>query len=353
MLVDFALSAVLNTSGRTSSRQQLVAVSGIKSHVDVHCPAAPQYRKTTPQPSHTQICKVAIRNAILEEGGSGSIQCERNGIDLDRPHLAQRPRTEGDSALGDTVRLVRDRLLQISLPVDSDEEWKLGYRTNAKGLRKQLDEIVQRGELKEEYFSNGRDRSNITSPKQTQFAEPSLQSTGSGSLLSPTDAARRHKRAMPGRATTIASLREYTSNVKSDWSTLDDSEFALSIIPNRTITSETDLCTSCKESDPLSPRIEFDRKVLDALDHDSDCALCSMVSDMLIELDYDQNTIIVLDKSEGNFVLPDTSRKVLRLCRTATDRDCWTVILNNAYQFNRCARSYSGAENRFTDFSGP
>ena len=62
---------------------------------------------------------------------------------------------ERDCAIGHLITLVKDRLLKVDLPPDS-EIYTRGYRTNAADLKDQLERIIIRAETDEKYYSQHR-----------------------------------------------------------------------------------------------------------------------------------------------------------------------------------------------------
>jgi serine/threonine protein kinase len=223
---------------------------------------------------------------------------------------------ERNGAIGHLVKLVRDRLLKIDLPPNSDV-YVEGFRTNAKDLREQLEFIIEKARENEEYWFSGADRKNVSPPEQ---AEPSTnvspQSSG-GSSLSPNDAWRTIQAPVRGQRTAIFMQREYTNRLEDKWKTIDDNGFVQSNVAGRYSTSSVqDLCVDCQRIDILSPKIEFE---MDKLKSNSDDEECDLVCD-LCELvytavkDLHPTSHISMIRSDNNFILDGTDLKILRLC---------------------------------------
>ncbi|KAF2492573.1 HET-domain-containing protein [Lophium mytilinum] len=97
---------------------------------------------------------------------------------------------ERNGAIGHLVKLVRDRLLQIRLPLDSDT-YTPGFRTNAKDLREQLRMIIVETEKSEEYCFSGADRTNVSHPDPDELSTNTSAQSAGRSSLSPNDAGKR------------------------------------------------------------------------------------------------------------------------------------------------------------------
>jgi serine/threonine protein kinase len=224
--------------------------------------------------------------------------------------------SEGDCALGHLVRVVKDRLLKIDLPPDTDE-FSPGFRTNAGDLREQLRQIIDRGHENEEYLFSGADRSRIPRPSPRGSGSTIPVRPKSRSLLAPDDAeGHRNKRLggspkeSPSRATMIAQQRVYTNQLDDRWRGSNDDNFIRSVLLSRQATStESDLCDTCRGRDILASQNSFD--VMNNLD----CTLCTMVSDGVGDLNTDQDDLVSLERVMDSLVLRGTKTKILRLFR--------------------------------------
>ncbi|OCK81870.1 HET-domain-containing protein [Lepidopterella palustris CBS 459.81] len=230
---------------------------------------------------------------------------------------------ERNGAVGHLVKLVRDRLLKIRLPPNSDI-YTEGFRTNAKDLKEQFALIISNAEGDERYLFSGADRANASLPEPVEpSTNISPQSTGRSSL-SPDDAARMSLPVARGRRTAIAQQREYTNRMEDKWKTLADNDFAESNLAGRNFRPNApELCPSCEIIDISSPQISFDMDTLKTNSDDEECDLCELVYTAAKDLDLRGRNSILLTRLANSFVLDGTNMKVLRLCRTksATEQD--------------------------------
>ncbi|KAG8161671.1 hypothetical protein KVR01_008658 [Diaporthe batatas] len=74
----------------------------------------------------------------------------------------------GSDAIRDLLKLVRDKLLVVRLPSNSDNEWQQGYRANAKTLHNELRKIVSKGKDDPEYWFKGETGSLFRSPSNAK-----------------------------------------------------------------------------------------------------------------------------------------------------------------------------------------
>ncbi|KAF7932523.1 uncharacterized protein EAE98_003822 [Botrytis deweyae] len=215
---------------------------------------------------------------------------------------------ERDGVIGDLIRLTRDRLLKIKLPPNSDLYAK-GFRTNAKDLKEQLENILKSAGNKNYLFTT----------KKT------LQST-SGSLLSAEDARGVNVPIVKGRRTEIAHRREYTSNIKDQWKTTpEDPSFVESILKGRKFgCDEPELCTDCNDINISSLHTEtsHNMNILETKSIKNECDLCEVIytaaKDHGIK-SRDGIQQISLVRSGDDFLLKGTKRKFLRLIESRQD----------------------------------
>jgi serine/threonine protein kinase len=217
---------------------------------------------------------------------------------------------EGKCAIGDVVKLVRDRLLRIDLPPDSDK-FSEGYRTNASDLKDQLGEIIRMAE-RDEYLFSGRDRSKYLEPPQSEAprATESLHA-GSGSLLSPKDAERRKLPMVRGQATTIQMQREYTNKIQDKWRISDDQDIIETVVEFEDA-EDPDLCEICENIDLSASELNFTFATLQS--NLGACDMCDLVYKVTKDLENELGREIVLVRFSDTLVIRDTERKVLRLC---------------------------------------
>ncbi|KAF7896065.1 hypothetical protein EAF00_006080 [Botryotinia globosa] len=229
---------------------------------------------------------------------------------------------ERDGVIGDLIRLVRDRLLQIHLPSNSDI-YEKGYRTNAKDLMRQLGSILACANTDENYLFSGADRTNMSPPNIiNSITKKSLQSRG-GSFLSVEDTSGANLPIIQGWRTEIAQRREYTSDIKDQWRTTpEDPSFVESMLIGRNFgCDDPELCIDCSgiEISSLHTETSHNMSVLEANSTKSECDLCEVIytaaKDHGIK-SRDDIQQISLVRSGDDFLLKGTDRKFLRLIET-------------------------------------
>lgn len=227
---------------------------------------------------------------------------------------------ERNCAIGHLIELVRDRLLKISLPPDS-EIYSEGFRTNATDLKDQLGKIIARAESDEEYLYAGADRSKFTTPPVVETGTKQASQSKPNSFLVPEDAKRRGPVVVRGRATTISQEREYTNTIADKWKTSNDDDFVRSRIGDCKLpSSKPYLCEACDDIDILSGRVSFVPNTIRSNAIAQRCDLCELVYRVVKDMEIEANKNIVLTKSADCFVLRGTENKVLRLCITDTSK---------------------------------
>ncbi|CAD6449984.1 b5fc90c4-77a7-4a6f-9a96-77317750b6f1 [Sclerotinia trifoliorum] len=229
---------------------------------------------------------------------------------------------EREGAIGDVIKLVRDRLLKIDLPPNSDTYTK-SFRTNARDLREQLGIIIKRAEGDERYLFSGKDRRSMSPPHvANSTTKSSLQSLGS-SLLSANDAKGVSTPVIQGWRTEIAQRREYTNSMKDEWGTFpENSSFVESMLEGWNYSlSEPKLCTGCSTINIPSQHSEiaYHMGTLEAKSRNRECDLCRLVYTAAKERNLTSHgdiQEILLKQSGKDFILKETSQKFLRLIET-------------------------------------
>ncbi|KAH9879714.1 hypothetical protein IAQ61_001533 [Plenodomus lingam] len=246
---------------------------------------------------------------------------------------------EREGAIGDLIRLVKDRLLKIKLPRHS-EIYSPGFRTNASDMRKELKRILDHAGRDKNYLFSGKDRTMALPPK-TELIMPPTSISKTGSSLSPRDAEDRDHRRRHGRATIIAQQRVYTNTLGDGWITCGDDSFVDTILRDRQFSdTQPDKCPDCDGVDVLSEKLSF------AVDHlvnnagDEECDICELVHSTLQSTELTKNGHIVLERSDDCFVMKDTGRKLLRLCQISTSEyDLFTCLLSFIFNLDLDASS--------------
>jgi serine/threonine protein kinase len=224
-------------------------------------------------------------------------------------HILKHAPEKDSSALGDLVILVRDKLLQIELPPDS-ERYTPGCRTHAKDMRDELVRIQRRALEDPEYLFDRVDQFE----KQYPPVERAI-SREQGPGKSP-DSWLQLPLSGSGRATTIAKSREYTNSMTSSWQYPDDQDFAESIIAGDQIPSDdVSLCETCGQIDLATATLTFQLEVLKA--NYEDCPLCALVLKALQRFRLQDEESLRLERALDCFVAKSKegkSIKILRLC---------------------------------------
>jgi hypothetical protein len=210
-----------------------------------------------------------------------------------------------DSAIGDMVKLVRDRLLQVNLPVDSDKPQD-GCRTNAKAMKQELGRIMAKANQDEEYLFKRVDKIQAL-PLHTGEGVTTQKSPGRyDNFLSPDNALSPN----PGTQS-----RVYTDNLRDTWQNLDDRKFVESKFGELTIPSASLLyCTRCKSIDILSAKLTFTTKDLETNSDDESCSLCTLIYDAIEKAGIREQESVELERESDHFVDKGTRTKIIRLC---------------------------------------
>ncbi|KAH9876710.1 hypothetical protein J1614_003842 [Plenodomus biglobosus] len=229
-------------------------------------------------------------------------------------HILQKD-PERQGAIGEIVRIVKERLLQIKVP-DDLTKYTPGYRTSAADLREQVEQIIAKAEKDPGYLLSDADRSAITFPfAKSQVAETaSANSTGSSILL---DNAIYSALISQSHATAIANQRIYTNSVSYNWTPLTDARFVDPILRHRQyLPVELLCCDTCDVIDFLSQDISFNVENLKFNAEEDECDFCQLVYSAIEPSRLEESAVINLERSAENFVFRGTHEKVLRLCRT-------------------------------------
>jgi serine/threonine protein kinase len=236
-------------------------------------------------------------------------------------HDAKQP-----SAIGDVVKLVRDRLLQVDLPPDSDV-YTAGKRTNAKDMREQLARILERASREPEYLFDGIDKFG-SNPPPGDVSTPIRQfNTSPDYLPVPTEGRSADKPVPIGHRTRIENERVYTDSMTDIWQYPDDDHFAKRMIGQDQTPNEDDLCDHCEKIDIKSSELVFNRSSLET--DCEQCAFCHLVKKAIDKVDLPHGDHIRLERDSDSFVaygLDGSKLKILRVC--CTDRgESWLTLV--------------------------
>lgn len=223
---------------------------------------------------------------------------------------------EKNAALGDLARLIKEKLLVIPLPQNSDLV-TLGKRTNAPDLVKELDIIIAKGTANSVYFFTGSDRSLIAKPSDdgSNFVRRTS--------LFPDDAMRRASTSLRGGHLYTTKPSDYTRGLSEEWQYFSDDKFAMKIVDSHDFNlrkvlgaSETlDLCSVCRKIDHTTPQMMID--AAHAEDNSWDCGLCSLIHGAITGKIVVKLGTLKFSKASRGFVCTDDDEAVvLRMCRT-------------------------------------
>ena len=243
---------------------------------------------------------------------------------------------EATGAIGKLLELVRDRLLRIDLPPNT-EEYMPGCRTNAWDLKHCLQDILDQAHSPSsaEFLFTGRDRSTVVKPPSHVEPTTTHKVPSPSALQVPG-----HNGSVPmslgrGRPTEIAERKIYTNNMSNEWKAQRDTEFVEPALQGRSFNEgEADLCDECKQVDFHGAFVNFRVATLinnEEEDSENECNLCALLYSSLKklkvvdkggvrEMDYlstqDAASVVRLERIGGRIVLriDGSSIDVLRLC---------------------------------------
>lgn len=208
--------------------------------------------------------------------------------------LAQDPECESSmrgSAMRDLVELVKQKLLVLELPKDSDVP-EQGSRINSQTLVKELDAIIKKGSQDSAYLFSGRARDGLTPPRFTQqpeevqekkptFLSPDMNLNGAHIV--------QHHTPAPWSARPNGTGQTYDSYIHDfdeKWSYVEDNSFAGKVLrrPETDINQSKPgknsvLCDRCSQLDWYDATF----KLQDSLESlrrkkiEEKCELCTML----------------------------------------------------------------------------
>jgi serine/threonine protein kinase len=220
------------------------------------------------------------------------------------------------SAIGDLVKLVRDRLLKIELPPDSDV-YTPGKRTNAKDMREQLKSILDRASSEPRYRFDGIDKFG-SHPPPGDLHTPTRPTAIFPNYLSVPPGGRSTDNPVPvGNRTRIVNERSYTDGIIEDWHYPDDHYFAERMIVDDQIPEDDRLCDDCKSIRIGMPELVFNKSSLDT--NCEQCPLCELIIKATNRVDLPDDGQIRLTRDFDCFVANGSDNsmlKILRVCCT-------------------------------------
>lgn len=224
-----------------------------------------------------------------------------------------RPDSKRGSALQDLVELVRDRLLRVDLPPDSDV-YTPGKRTNAKDLKEQLTKILEKALQDCTYLFDGIEKFEPQPfPNELITIRPS--SGGNLGFLSLEPALRLDRKTPIRFPDRVVQQKLYTDDMANTWQYLDDHEFAERVIATDQIPYKDDLCSECSNINIMSSELVVDRPTLEI--NSEQCALCELIGKALDRVELPSVDKVRLARDSDGFTvhaLDGTKLKILRLC---------------------------------------
>ncbi|CAN9134035.1 unnamed protein product [Alternaria alternata] len=233
------------------------------------------------------------------------------------------------SAIGDLIILVKERLLQIKLPFDSDV-YESGKRTNAKDMKRVLASILATASRDPVYLFDGIE--NFPPPlfigeDSLSRLEPSATYKGSSrgfnqghsntpKFLSPSTAQVLPTSKRAGNSTRLSQDRDYTDPMIETWQYPDDHQFAQDMLEKHPIPDEyeEELCEYCAEVDMMASELTFETSRLQ--ESFEDCPLCTLVYKVIAGTELQGLERFTLTRDDDHFVFRGATKttKLFRVC---------------------------------------
>ncbi|KAF3050480.1 hypothetical protein E8E11_003748 [Didymella keratinophila] len=223
------------------------------------------------------------------------------------------------SAIGDLIKLVRDKLLKVDLPPDSDV-YTPGKRTNARDMTKELARILKKAKEEPVYLFDGVDKFG-PHPPPVEISTPIQQFSKSPDYLSvPIQNVPKQKRQADqslamGHRTRISEEKVYTDGLTDSWQYPDDHQFAQEMIAEDQIPHEDNMCDHCTSIDMTSTELVFEKASLEI--GSEYCALCDLIKKAIDRVDLPAGDELHLQRDSDCLIVSGTSGsklKILRLC---------------------------------------
>lgn len=252
-------------------------------------------------------------------------------------HILKRDKGRRDTAIGDLIILVKERLLQIKLPFDSDV-YEPGKRTNAKDMKMVLASILAKASADPVYLFEGIE--NFPPPPFIGEGRPSSLQTSSrlgpsdthkGSskvfiqghsntrrFLSPSTAHLPPTSKRVGHSTRLSQDRNYTDATIETWQYPDDHQFAQDMLEKYSVEdgdgNEEELCEYCAKADMMASELTFERSRLQ--ENLENCPLCTLVYKVIAGTELQEHESFTLTRDDDHFVFSRATKtiKLLRVC---------------------------------------
>jgi len=257
----------------------------------------------------------------------GSSYVVTDGVTRWMNHILEHDAGRKHSAIGDLIILVKERLLQIELPRDSDV-YEPGKRTNAKDMKTVLASILETASEDPVYLFDGIE--NFPPPPYISEGFPSNAQTSNRldpsviykgpsntpQFLSPSTARLLPNPKRVGHSTRLSQDRDYTDGMIETWQYPDDHQFAQSMLDKYPIedVDEEKLCEYCAKVDMMASELTFETSRLQ--ESYEDCPLCFLVYRVIAETELQELESFTLTRDNDHLVFRGATKtlKLLRVC---------------------------------------
>ena len=255
--------------------------------------------------------------------------------------LKDDPECNDSSALRDLVLLIRDKMLVIELPKESDK-YEAKCRASASVVVQDLERILERARSDRSYLFTGRDRKDVKAPPSGNAVDNLLRvNVPTLNITPPRQRTRRQDPKsmlgppamgldVPGgntaSATSLRRQNSYTHALSETWSYQNDDDFAASTIAALSRKDRTTfdiffkptlrMCQKCSQFDPRVPNSFQDRSLKALRNLSKRCRLCQLVLEKAEAAGIKSGTSVNLVRHGGLLKVNGRNDAVLRICRT-------------------------------------
>lgn len=236
---------------------------------------------------------------------------------------------KGSTAMGDLLRIVKENLLVVRLPANSDITQD-GCRTNAETLLAELKKILDRAETDDAYAFTGKDRSKVKEPPQVGVVNSELGfqvPPRSRQELSVNDARGRGPPSNPRTSRVLEphSHGHYTRSVDAKWIYVPDDVFAKKFIEKHASEyhelfrfPESAICTECDQLDFERTGEVFRRKMRDLRNMlgGEKCSLCVALYHKGIKAGVELADELVLERIAAGLKIAGKPETIYRVCQS-------------------------------------
>jgi hypothetical protein len=229
------------------------------------------------------------------------------------------------SALGDLLKLVKNQLLVVNLPEDSDQ-YTPGFRSNASDLLEALKAIIQRANVDDHYAFSGTDRSSVGPPPLGTESTPAVvkATPQPGSVVySSSRSLSLSPLSTGGPVLTTRRQVRYTHAINDEWSYVDDDTFADAIIRQYASeyttlfpTADMALCSGCVNIGISNSGIVLRRPMADLQMMRNECKLCALLHRIAKSTGIKDTETVVVDRVPAGLIMNGKPDPVLRICRS-------------------------------------